>query len=307
MRQYHSPFTDEGFPLQIRTYLILTLMILVLSVMPLVATHAQTTTFDICVRDFNDANQNGQWDDGEQPFPGIGVMLRQNDTIIGALTTSPDEDCFRSLAPGSYQLSLQGGATPYQVTTAEQLAVTLVDQAITVDIGAIVPPNTATSQAGPGNDICVVVYQDGGQLGVREAGVRGDGENPVAGVDVNLLASEVIIKTLVTSAEGPVCFGGLPAGEFRIVVPPSPNHLLTTRNDAAVSFLDTGNRITANFGAQMIDPLADGLTRSSTEETEGELTLDQNTRLLFSIAGAAVAMLFMVGVGAIVTGMIRRK
>ncbi len=302
MRQYHSSFTDEGFPLQIRTYLILTLMILALSVMPLVATHAQTTTFDICVRDFNDANQNGQWDDGEQPFAGIGVMLRQNDTIIGALTTSPDEDCFRSLAPGSYQLSLQGGATLYQVTTAEQIEVTLVDQAITVDIGAIVPPAVTPSAIEPGNEVCIVVYQDAGQVGVRE-----EGENPVSGVDVNLLASDVIIQTLVTTAEGPKCFSGLPAGEFRIIVPPSPNHLLTTRNDAAVSFLDTGNRITANFGAQMIDPLADGLTRSNVEETEGELTLDQNTRLLFSIAGAAVAMLFMVGVGAIVTGMMRRK
>ena len=188
------------------------------------------------------------------------------------------------------------------MTTAEQIDVTLVDQAVTIDIGAIVPSATTPSVIEPGNEVCIVVYQDAGQVGVRE-----EGENSMSGVDVNLLTSDVIIQTLVTTAEGPKCFSGLTAGEFRIIVPPSPNHLLTTRNDAAVSFLDTGNRITANFGAQMIDPLADGLTRSSVEETEGELTFDQNTRLLFSIAGAAVAMLFMVGVGAIVTGMLRRK
>lgn len=285
-----------------RTYTLLVLAILALSVVPSSASHAQTTTFDICVRDFNDANQNGQWEEGEQPFPGIGVLVRQDGTVIGALTTTVDEDCIRSLPSSVYQLSVEGGATPYQVTTAESMDVTLVDQSVTVDIGAIVPPNATPVQSGPGNDVCIVVYQDGGQVGVRE-----EGENLVSGVDVNLLASDVVIQTLVTTSEEPKCFSGLPAGEFRIVVPPSPNHLLTTRNDAGVSFLDTGNRITANFGAQMIDPLADGLTRSSVEETEGELTLDQDTRLLFSIAGAAVAMLFMVGVGAIVMSMMRRK
>ncbi|MBZ0320153.1 MAG: hypothetical protein K8L91_27315 [Anaerolineae bacterium] len=285
-----------------RTYTLLVLTILALSGVPLSASHAQTTTFDICVRDFNDANQNGQWEEGEQPFPGIGILVRQDGTVIGALTTTADEDCIRSLPPGVYQLSVEGGGTPYQITTAESMDVTLADQSITVDIGAIVPPNATSVQSGPGNDVCIVVYQDGGQVGVRE-----EGENLVSGVDVNLLASDVVIQTLVTTAEEPKCFSGLPAGEFRIVVPPSPNHLLTTRNDAGVSFLDTGNRITANFGAQMIDPLADGLTRSSVEETEGELTLDQDTRLLFSIAGAAVAMLFMVGTGAIVMSMMRRK
>ncbi|MCQ3933193.1 MAG: hypothetical protein DPW16_22315 [Chloroflexi bacterium] len=285
-----------------RTYTLLVLSILALSVVPLSTSHAQTTTFDICVRDFNDADQNGQWEEGEQPFPGIGVLVRQDGTVIGALTTTADEDCIRSLPPGSYQLSIEGGGTPYQITTAESMDVTLADQSVTVDIGAIVPPNATPVQSGPGNDVCIVVYQDGGQVGVRE-----EGENLVSGVDVNLLASDVVIQTLVTTAESPQCFSGLPAGEFRIVVPPSPNHLLTTRNDAGVSFLDTGNRITANFGAQMIDPLADGLTRSSVEEAEGELTLDQDTRLLFSIAGAAVAMLFMVGVGAIVMSLMGRK
>lgn len=288
--------------MRIRTYTLLVLTILALSVVPLSASHAQTTTFDICVRDFNDTDQNGQWEEGEQPFPGIGVLVRQDGTVIGALTTTVDEDCIRSLPSGVYQLSVEGGATPYQITTAESMDVTLVDQSVTVDIGAIVPSNATPVQSGLGNDVCIVVYQDGGQVGVRE-----QGENLLSGVDVNLLASDVVIQTLVTTAEEPKCFSGLPAGEFRIVVPPSPNHLLTTRNDAGVSFLDTGNRITANFGAQMIDPLADGLTRSSVEETEGELTLDQDTRLLFSIAGAAVAMLFMVGVGAIVMSMMRRK
>ncbi|MBI5930300.1 MAG: hypothetical protein HY862_13400 [Chloroflexi bacterium] len=269
--------------------------------MPSSMAHAQSSTFDICVRDFNDANQNGQWDEGEQPFPGIGVLLRQNGAVVGALTTTADEDCIRSLAPGDYQLEIQQGTTPRQLTTSEQMSVTLVDQTVTVDIGAIVPPAT-TAPAGPGNEVCIVAYQDGGQAGVRE-----EGENAVSGIDVNLLSGNVIIQTLVTTAEGPKCFSGLPAGEFRIIVPPSSNHLLTTRNDAGVTFLDTGNRITANFGAQIIDPLADGLTRSSVDETEGELTLDQDTRLLVSIAGAAVAMLFMVGLGAIIIGVMRRK
>lgn len=259
--------------------------------------YAQTPTFDICVRDFNDLNQNGQWDEGEQSFPGLAVMLLQNGTVVGALTTSPDEDCIRSLTPGDYQLSIEASPA-YQLTTAAQVNVPLVDQSLTIDLGAIVP----TAPATPRNEICVVIYQDGGQAGARE-----EGENPVGGIDVNLLTADVIVQTLITSADGPSCFANLPVGRFQIIVPPSPNHLLTTRNDAAVDFVDTGNRITANFGAQTIDPLADGLTRSSINETDGELTFDEDTRRLLAMMGAAVAMLFMVGVGAIVMGLMRRK
>lgn len=270
---------------------------MILLALPKSITYAQNPTFDICIRDYNDTNANGQFEEGEQPFLGLSVLVNQNGEVIGSLVTTADEDCIRSLPPAEYQISVEAQAQQ-TLTTASSFTINLVDQSITSDVGATL----AEAPPVPGNDICIIIFEDSGELGRREAG-----ENPISGIDVNLLTSDVIIQTLISTAdeENSACFVGLPPGEFRIIVPSSANHLLTTRNDAGVEFTDTGSRITANFGAQKFDPLADGLTRS-TVETEGELTLDRETRLIISVIGAGLAVLFMTGIGSLILGIKRR-
>lgn len=264
---------------------------------------AQGSAIDLCINDFEDRNQNGQFDAGESSFPGIGVYVRrsENSEIIGSLTTTPDSDCLRSLQPGSYEVAFVGGV-PHQATTPATLTITVESQSVTVEFGAIAPvQDSGQLLQAPGNAICVVVYND-----VNSNVVRESDEVLIGGIDVNLTLQDVIIETFMTDSSTYRCFTDLPPGDYRVVIPVTPRYQLTTRNDFAPTFIDTGNRVDADFGAVALDPFTDDAQLQSFGASEDKFSLDQDMRLLLAIFGMVLAMLFMVGCGAIILGLRRR-
>lgn len=273
---------------------IISLLLLFISLGLALTTHAQDAP-DICIRDFEDANQNGQYDAGETSLVGVSVFVKQNDELIGSLTTTPDEDCLLNLATGEYSIEFESA---FQPTTPTRLVINLESEGVTVDYGAV---SRASTPAPLGNQICVVVFDDANVNGLRD-----ETESLMEGIDIQLTTSGVIIDTLVTSSNDYVCFSGLVAGEYRVVVPPSPRHQMTTQADFAPTFIGVGTDVKAEFGAQRVNPFSADALLPNLAPSSGNVELDQETRLLLSAFGATVALLFMMGVGAIIIWLLRR-
>ncbi|NDJ86993.1 MAG: hypothetical protein GYB66_14025 [Chloroflexi bacterium] len=279
-------------------------------------TYAQSPGPDLCVRDFEDVNQNGAYDIGEPPFIGLGVFvsLASSDVITGSLTTSPDLDCLRTLSPGEYTVEFTGWE-PHQPTTDTRQNITLEDDTVTVDFGVarlragddedeIPPAGEPRAQEGePVNRVCMLVFND-----LNENGQREEGEELIAGIDINLRVdqSDAIIETVITTDEDFVCFGDLGIGAYRIQLVPGPHYRPTTAIELGPAFVDRGNRVWAEFGAITLDPFTSDAVLPNYVTDEDELTLDQEVRVLLAILGTGMVVLFMIGMGAIVLGVTRR-
>ncbi|MCB9436777.1 MAG: hypothetical protein H6673_07250 [Anaerolineales bacterium] len=266
--------------------------------------HAQGTP-DICIRAFEDTNQNGLYDAGEPSLAGVSVFVKQGEAIVGSLTTTPDDDCLLNLAAGDYTVEFE---SPFNPTTPTSQSVTLDTERVIIDYGAMTTTeaptaDTAASSAPQplGNQICVVVFEDSNINGLRD-----ENEGLIAGVDVQLTANDVIINTLLTSDNDYSCFAGLTAGAYRVLVPPSPHHQMTTQADFAPTFIGVGTDVKAEFGAQRVEAFtADALLPNLPPKTDN-VELDQETRLLLAAFGATVALMLMMGIGAIVIWFLRR-
>lgn len=269
------------------------LIIILLFWLKLNPASAQTPGLDLCIREFEDANQNSQYDTGEPGFTGIGVFVWRGEEIIGSLTTTPDQDCLLTLTPGDYRVEF--AADNIRPTTPVSVNVTLVNQTVTVDFG-ILPPQTT-----PNNEICYLVFQDDNNNRAREST-----EALLAGIDANLMVNDVIIEAAVSVADDYTCFTDLPPGFYRLVIPPNPNHILKNRNDATWDIQSTGFRVTADFAATRLDPFSSSAILPSYVPDENRFTLDQEMRILVSFLGSAIAMLFMLGMGAIILGFLKR-
>lgn len=261
--------------------------------MPSLPVVAQAGSVALCVEDFIDANRNGQIDAGEDSLPGAGVFLRQNGDIIASLTTSPEDDCFQALAPGEYTITFEL-PDGYEAVTATNYPVVLENEDQRLNLGAV---RADQAQTGPANRICVLVFFDENTNGRREST-----EALLSGIDINLLRDDLIIHTGISSANQETCFDGLQTGRYQIVIPPSPNHVMVNRRDAAVEFQDVGTQVNAPFGARPVNPLSDDATLEIEDNT---IDLDQQERLLLSLLGAGIVILFMLGVGIILYGLIR--
>ncbi len=259
---------------------------------------AQGDTFDLCVKDFIDTNQDGLPTDGEPSFGQGEVLVSNSDgTIVGGLTISSENYCIQSLSPGNYTVSItlpEG----YQATTETTFALTLTE-ATTINLGVVGDTTTETvNTTAPQNHICVMVFYDENRNGEREST-----EGLVRGIDVNLLRDERIIDTHLTNTGDASCFTGLELGEYQIYIPASNNHIMVSRRDIAVNFQDFGNEVIARFGAIPVDPLSDDARFPTTGD--GDLHLDSDSRLALSAFGSMVAMFFMFGLGTLLYGLIR--
>ena len=260
---------------------------------------AQDETFDVCIQDFVDTNQDGLPTGGELIFGQGEVLLSNSDgSVEGSLTITTEDDCLFSLQPGNYTVSitLPDGYAP---TTETTFALNLTETT-TINVGVI---STAPVQAPPTNIeqnfICVLVFHDENRNGEREST-----EALMANIDVNLLRDERIIDTTLTNIMDATCFAGLETGEYQILIPASANHIMVSRRDIAVSFQDLGNEVVARFGAIPVNPLSDEAYFPTVGN--GELTLNNNMRLALSGLGAVMAMFFMMGLGSLLYGLIRR-
>lgn len=257
-------------------------------------THAQDNP-DLCIRAFEDTNQNGQYDEGEVGLLGVAVFVKQGDNVVGSLTTTLDLDCLLTLEPGTYSVEFE---SPYQSTTPTRQSITLGTEGVVVDYGAV----SSRPAAQPlGNQICVVVFED-----INANGLRDEDEALIEGIDVQLTTSGVIIDTFITTDNDFSCFSGLPAGEYRVGVPPSPRHQMTTQADFAPTFIGVGTDVKAEFGAQRVNPFTADALLPNLPSKSGKIELDREMRLLLATFGATLVLLLMMGIGSIIIWLLRR-
>jgi hypothetical protein len=161
--------------------------------------------------------------------------------------------------------------------------------------------NQAAAQAQTGA-ICVATFAD-----MNGNGQRDEGETSLAGVNVNLSTGGVIIATHITAeGEDQYCFENLLRGIYTISFTPSPTYRITTANEGTFA-LDAGQRLTIDrFGAFPVG--TEGLRAEVAAQVAAargtSKPLQSSTRLLLSTVGSMLVMLFMVGVGAVILGLI---
>lgn len=278
---------------------LLALTMLIIAFLTLIrSVSAQDGVLSLCVQDFVDTDQSGLPNDGEISL-GQGEVLVSNldGTVVASLTITTGEDCMLGLQSGDYTVSvtLPEG---YTATTETTFAINLTESAI-INVGATSPtPIGAPPSVDQQNVVCVLVFHDENRNGEREST-----EALMSGIDVNLIRDGHIIDTLLTNATTVTCFNDLAVGKYQIEIPPSANHIMVSRRDIAVDIQDVGYEVTARFAAIPVNPLSDEARFPTVGD--GELTFDNNTRLMLSGVGAFLAVFFMIGLGTLLYGLIR--
>jgi hypothetical protein len=167
--------------------------------------------------------------------------------------------------------------------------------------GLAVAANRAAAQAQTGT-ICVATFAD-----MDGNGLRDEGEISLAGVNVNLATGGVIIATHITAeGEDQYCFENLLRGIYTVTFTPSPTYRITTANEGTFA-LDAGQRLTIDrFGAFPVgtEGLRAEVAAQVAAASGSNKPLGNSTRLMLSTAGSMLVMLFMVGIGAVILGLI---
>lgn len=152
--------------------------------------------------------------------------------------------------------------------------------------------------------ICIATFTDANGNGLHD-----DTEPWLAGVNVSLAAEGVIIATHVTADnETGYCFETLSPGVYTLTFADSPTYRTTTPNEGTFA-LSAGQRLTINeFGAVPL-PTESLRSRIAAEfkASEEADSLDTSQRLLLATAGSMLVMVFMIGVGAVIVGMISSR
>lgn len=149
--------------------------------------------------------------------------------------------------------------------------------------------------------ICVATFAD-----LNANGLRDEGEGSLAGVNVNLSTGGAIIATHITEeGETEYCFERLLRGIYTVSFTENPLYRITTPREGTFA-LEAGQRLTIDaFGAFPIGPA--GLRAemiAQAQAAQRDEPLDTSTRLLLATGGAAVVMMFMVGLGAVTLGLL---
>ncbi len=147
--------------------------------------------------------------------------------------------------------------------------------------------------------ICTAAFADANGNGLREPT-----ELPLGGVNINLSTGGAIIANTITRDDEPQhCFDRLLPGIYTLTFTENPLYRPTTASEGMVQ-LEAGQRLILNdFGA--VPTSMSGLRAqiAAANATEDE-PLERSTRLLLATGGSMMVMLFMVGVGAVILGVI---
>lgn len=159
----------------------------------------------------------------------------------------------------------------------------------------------AAAQQPQTGTICIGTFADSNGNGSRE-----EGETALAGVNVNLSTSGVIILTHITAEDADQhCFENLLPGIYTIRFTDSPTYRATTSNEGTFA-LEGGQRLTIDaFGAVPI-PLGNLRAEVAAQvaaQADDEEPLDSSVRLLLATVGSMMVMIFMIGVGAVIFGL----
>lgn len=253
----------------------------------------QLDTPMLCVFAYQDINRNNI-NDNEPPLADVELFL--NDTAgntVATLVTADTPRCFTNTTPGNYQLWIQDGN--YRIMSPLMQPVTLGDEPIIIELAGFAP-NTPFA-----NEICVLVFEDINQDGIHDAD-----EGLIDNIDVWLLSDDIVIASKLTNANESTCFVGLEEGAYRVKLPSTSRHRMTTRSDAAPTFVGTGNRYSVPFGAVLLDPFNEDALLPGANPNTGKLDLDHETRLLLAIMGSGIVILLMIGVGSVAFALWRR-
>lgn len=169
-----------------------------------------------------------------------------------------------------------------------------------VGLGALwLGPAAAQAETGA---LCVSTFAD-----TNANGLHDPTETLLAGVNVNLATGGVIVAThIIAPGEAQYCFENLLRGIYTITFTDSPTYRMTTASEGTFA-LEPGQRLTIDpFGAFPISPenLRAEVAAQVAADREGDQPLETSTRLLLSTVGSMVVMLFMVGVGAVILGLL---
>ena len=147
-------------------------------------------------------------------------------------------------------------------------------------------------------EICVATFAD-----VNADGQHDPDETALAGVNVNLVTGGVIIAThIVEENETDYCFENLLTGIYTVVFTDSPLYRATTAQEG--TFAVEGQRFTVNpFGAFPI-PAENLRAEVAQQNAKSDDPLDMPTRLMLATGGSMMVMVFMVGIGAVILGIL---
>ena len=147
----------------------------------------------------------------------------------------------------------------------------------------------ARAQATTGT-LCVILYADANQNGLRDAGETG-----LPDVNVSLANSGgAIVSNIVTTSTTAQCFNSLPAQTQFTLKVDSPLYM-QSEDKPFVFTLEAGERIEHEFGI-VARPAEGGSTQPLA------IPLTTTSRLLLSTVSALIVMGFMIGLGLFIYG-----
>ena len=180
---------------------------------------------------FEDLNDNGVQDAGENPLAGAPVSVEATElaanltTQYSAMTNIAGFAVFRNLPTGSYVVRTQAPDARYvgRITQAN----------ITVS------PDEAVNRQFGFRQIGTVA---GGIFTDLDGNSRQDSDEPgLGGVNVSLLDPDgALIDITITDGEGGYRFDELPGGDFQIQITPPDGYLLTSPNPVPFVLADEG-------------------------------------------------------------------
>jgi hypothetical protein len=209
-----------------------------------------------------------------------------------------------SLALYDILISAKRAVNSYKFHQAEQAVTRSLTRLIIVFLALLLLNNfsPAAAQETPGA-ICVSAFADTNGSGLRDAS-----EAALGGVNVNLSTGGVIVAAHVLAAGEPqYCFENLLPGYYTVTFTDSPTYRTTTSNEGTFA-LAGGQRLTINgFGAVPIPTAnlgAEVAAQVVAAENSKNKPLEKSERLLLSVVASMVVMVFMIGVGAVILGLI---
>ncbi|MFN8498612.1 MAG: SdrD B-like domain-containing protein [Anaerolineae bacterium] len=244
---------------------------------------------------FNDANQNGVKDGGEQGVPGVTVtLLGPNNTVVATTTTGPTGAySFPNLAPGPYTVQVTTPNGYFNTTPVTQPVTAPANGAGSADFGISqtplpatatptrTPTPTATPTVSPNSGtVDGTVYNDANLNGTKDPG-----EGGIPGVTVGLYQAgsdgifgtgdDVLVATTTTDGLGNYAFYNRPAGTYQVRETVPSGYSSTT--PTAVSFsLPAGGTRTVDFGNVQLTPTPTPTTPAQPATISGTVYDDLN-------------------------------
>ena len=224
----------------LRAMLMTTMVVSVAAVIRSFSVTVVQPTGDLCIREFDDRNGDGNQDPGEAGLSGFEFQVSGTGAAI-ALKTEKEGDVCRNLPVGTYTVveTPKPGWTPTTETT--RTVIVTAGQPAKVLFGS---RQEAELCIGTFNDLNGNRRQDAGEQGLPEFDFQ------VRGADT---------KTLTTDFKGAIC-SALPVGTYTVVETPKPGWTATTKTTQTV-ILTANQAVNLRFGNTKSKPVCSDIDK----------------------------------------------